>query len=107
PYPTISPLTEKAETWVVLARLIQDSMVKFWSWRPGGLPIHTPSPFPSNVKACPTRPSEKPAFPRRLPLFPPITSKALPFAGHQPTSPAGAGTQVGEIRSHLPALPAL
>src|SRR6266487_4199995 len=84
-------------------RLTQDSIVKFWRCRLTGLPTTTPSPAPSNRKACPTTPGKKVVFPCKLPLFPPRRSLPFPSAGHQLTSPVGAATQVD---THLPAPPA-
>src|SRR6267154_1043595 len=85
------------EAWDALARLIQASMVKFWSCKLTGLPINTPSPLPSNVNAWPTSPAAKAALPARVPLFVPARSSAFPLPGHQFTNPEAGGVQVPDV----------
>src|SRR5260370_32589491 len=92
---------------LVLPRLIHVSMVKFCNCKFVGLPINTPSPFPSKLNAWPTSPAAKAALPTKVPLLVPVTSSVFPFPGHHETSPEAGGVQLPGAVTVNSALPLL
>src|ERR1035437_3453027 len=97
------------QTGAEAERLTQPSTVKFVGRNDGLSGMETYWFVPLSLNACPTLPLVNVTPLSSVPLLVPATSLPLPSAGHQLTSPEGAGVEVGGgvTGTHLPAPSAL